>query len=40
MESKTLFQPISIGPMTVKNRFVMPPMANNLSNTYGSLSEK
>ena len=40
MESKTLFQPISIGPMTVKNRFVMPPMANNLANTDGSLSEK
>ncbi len=40
MECKTLFQPISIGPMTVKNRFVMPPMANNLANTDGSLSEK
>ncbi len=25
MEVKTLFQPIQIGPVTVKNRFVMPP---------------
>ena len=40
MEIKALFQPIQIGPMTVKNRFVMPPMANNLANTDGSLSEK
>lgn len=40
MEIKALFQPIQIGLMTVKNRFVMPPMANNLANTDGSLSEK
>lgn len=40
MKERALFQPIQIGPMTVKNRFVMPPMANNMANTDGSLSEK
>lgn len=35
-----LFSPVAIGPMTVKNRFAVPPMANNLANTDGSLSER
>ena len=40
MRERALFQPVQIGPMTVKNRFVMPPMANNMANTDGSLSER
>ena len=40
MKFNAMFQPIEIGPMTVKNRFVVPPMGNNFANTDGSLSEK
>lgn len=39
MKFKNMFSPIEIGPMTVKNRFVVPPMGNNLANTDGTLSE-
>lgn len=35
-----MFQPIQIGPMTVKNRFVVPPMGNNFANTDGTWSEQ
>ena len=40
MRYKSMFQPIQIGPMTVPNRFVVPPMGNNFANTDGTLSEK
>lgn len=40
MKFKAMFQPIQIGPMTVKNRFVVPPMGNNFANTDGSMSEQ
>lgn len=40
MECKRMLSPVTIGPMTVKNRFVVPPMANNLANTDGSLSSR
>ena len=33
MKFNAMFQPIEIGPMTVKNRFVVPPMGNNFSIT-------
>ena len=36
MKFNAMFQPINIGPMTVKNRFVVPPMGNNFANTDGS----
>lgn len=35
-----MFQPIEIGNMTVKNRFVVPPMGNNFANTDGTMSEQ
>ena len=31
MKFNAMFQPINIGPMTVKNRFVVPPMGNNFA---------
>lgn len=40
MKFKAMFQPIQIGPMTVKNRFVVPPMGNNFANTDGTWSEQ
>ena len=40
MKFKKMFEPIQIGPMTVKNRFVVPPMGNNFANTDGTLSEQ
>ena len=40
MKFRAMFEPIQIGPMTVKNRFVVPPMGNNFANTDGSLSEQ
>ena len=35
---QNLFQPIQVGPVRLKNRIVMPPMANNLCNADGTLS--
>lgn len=35
-----MFEPIQIGPMTVKNRFVVPPMGNNFANTDGTWSNQ
>ena len=35
-----MFSPIQIGPMTVKNRFVVPPMGNNFANTDGTWSDE
>lgn len=40
MKFDAMFQPITIGPMTVKNRFVVPPMGNNFANTDGTMSEQ
>lgn len=40
MKFNAMFQPITIGPMTVKNRFVVPPMGNNFANTDGTMSEQ
>ena len=40
MEYTAMFSPIEIGPMTVKNRFVVPPMGNNFANTDGTWSDQ
>ena len=40
MKFKNMFSPVQIGPMTVKNRFVVPPMGNNFANTDGTWSEQ
>ena len=40
MKFRAMFQPIEIGNMTVKNRFVVPPMGNNFANTDGTMSEQ
>lgn len=40
MKFKHMFQPIKIGPMEVKNRFVVPPMCTNFANTDGSWSDQ
>lgn len=39
MKFKSMFTPIKIGPMTVPNRFVVPPMGNNFANTDGTMSD-
>lgn len=38
MRFPTMFSPIQIGGVTVPNRFVVPPMANNFSDPDGCLS--
>ena len=40
MTVPTLFSPVQIGSVTVPNRFVVPPMGNNLANTDGTLSDR
>lgn len=40
MKFSALFQPIHIGPMTVKNRFVVPPMGNNFAHANGTWSDQ
>lgn len=40
MRFKTMFSTIQIGPMTVKNRFVVPPMGNNFANPDGTWSDQ
>lgn len=40
MKFRTMFSPIQVGPMTVKNRFVVPPMGNNFANTDGTWSDQ
>ena len=40
MKFKNMFSPIQIGPMTVKNRFVVPPMGNNFANSDGTWSDQ
>ena len=39
MKFPAMFSPIKIGNVTVPNRFVVPPMGNNLANTDGTLSD-
>ena len=39
MKFPTMFSPVKIGNVTVPNRFVVPPMGNNLANTDGTLSD-
>lgn len=39
MKFDAMFSPIRIGSVTVPNRFVVPPMANNLANSDGTLSD-
>lgn len=36
---RNLFEPIKIGSMTVKNRFVMPPMGSNLADSGGYVTD-
>ena len=40
MKFEKMFSPIQIGPMEVKNRFVVPPMGNNFANTDGTMSDQ
>lgn len=40
MRCTALFEPIQIGPMTVKNRFVVPPMGNNFAHADGTWSDQ
>ena len=40
MKFPTMFSPVQIGTVTVPNRFVVPPMGNNLANTEGTLSDR
>jgi len=35
----TLFEPLNAGRLTLKNRIVMPPMANDLASEEGEVSE-
>ncbi len=34
-----LFDPLEIGNLTLKNRIVMPPMANGLADTEGKVTD-
>ncbi len=40
MEFKKLFEPIKIGPVEIKNRFVLAPMNVHMANADGSVSEQ
>lgn len=40
MKFEKMFSPITIGPVTIKNRFVVPPMGNNFANTDGTMSDR
>ena len=40
MKYKAMFSPLTIGSVTIPNRFAVPPMGNNFANTDGSLSSK
>lgn len=40
MKFENMFTPVTIGPVTVKNRFVVPPMGNNFANGDGTLSDR
>ncbi|WP_349772900.1 hypothetical protein [Lacrimispora xylanisolvens] len=40
MKFENMFTPVTIGSVTVKNRFVVPPMGNNFANGDGTLSDR
>lgn len=40
MQFRSMFSPIQIGNVQIKNRFAVPPMGNNFANTDGTLSER
>ncbi len=40
MEFRSMFSPVKIGTVQIKNRFAVPPMGNNFANTDGTLSER
>lgn len=40
MRFSSLFKPIKIGSMTVRNRFVVPPMGTNYANDDGTISQR
>lgn len=40
MKFDPLFTPLELGPITLKNRFVVPPMGNNFANTDGTWSRQ
>ena len=40
MQYRSMFSPIQIGKVQIKNRFAVPPMGNNFANTDGTLSER
>lgn len=40
MKYENMFTPVQIGPVTVRNRFVVPPMGNNFADGDGNLSER
>lgn len=40
MQFDPLFTPLELGPITLKNRFVVPPMGNNFANTDGTWSRQ
>ena len=40
MKFSTMFSPVQIGSVLIPNRFVVPPMGNNLANTDGTLSQR
>lgn len=40
MNLESILSPIEIGPVTIKNRFVVPPMSNNFALPSGSLSSR
>lgn len=40
MKFQNMFTPVKIGPITIKNRFAVPPMGNNFANSDGTLSER
>lgn len=40
MKYEHMFSPLKVGPMTVKNRFVVPPMCNNFAHTNGCWSDQ
>lgn len=40
MRFENMFTPVQIGPVTIKNRFVVPPMGNNFANGDGTLSDR
>jgi 2,4-dienoyl-CoA reductase-like NADH-dependent reductase (Old Yellow Enzyme family) len=40
MKFEKVLEPIQIGPMKLRNRFVMPPMVTNFAAADGSVTER